>query len=91
MKLRTAILVLTTFTNSLASARNLFVEYGSCQYEGCPKEGQECCTFHDQIDQDALFCMTEEQKNGKLTGTYTDSDKTIWTWKCNIQEDITRE
>lgn len=33
-----------------ASAQNLFIDFGSCQYEPCAQANQNCCLFDDRID-----------------------------------------
>ena len=53
------------FQGSLAQ-KNLFAEFGSCEFSSCSTSGATCCPFVQQtgakIGNKADFCMTDAQQ-----------------------------
>merc|ERR1712086_43321 len=45
--------------------------------------GVECCQFEfEKTSEEGKFCMTDNQKNGDWTGSYTDDENKQWKWTC---------
>ena len=77
--------ILSLLAGATLAQNNVFFNFGSCENNACAT-GKECCEFDDIQGQVSRFCMNEQQKGGKWSGTYTDSDLTIWNWKCKSPE-----